>query len=115
MDIVQIKIRQDGNALSYVKIIRDFDKTIPMSEIKKRIEENQVVHEFDLEGREWMYIEGMTEYEWHWRYYQFLKRLEEAGANLEIFLNGESESMQLLDNWIHSIKEISDDCDRYPD
>lgn len=106
LDLVQIKIEKDDNTISYVKIIHGFDKTIPISEIKRRIDENDIVHEFDLEGNDWMYDEEMTEFEWHMRYYNFLKKLENAGAKLQILLNGEIESMQLLDNWIHSIKEI---------
>lgn len=86
LDLVQVKIEKDGNTISYVKII----------------------HEFDLEGNDWMYDEEMTEFEWHMRYYNFLKKLENAGAKLQILLNGEIESMQLLNNWIHSIKERGD-------
>lgn len=84
-DIIQ-KIEKDDNTISYVKII----------------------HEFDLEGNDWMYDEEMTEFEWHMKYYNFLKKLENAGAKLQILLNGEIESMQLLNNWIHSIKERGD-------
>lgn len=115
MDLVQVKITKDNNMLTYVKIIREFDKTIPVTEIKKRIEDNHVVHEFYLHSREWMSVENLTEFEWHMKYFQFLKKLEKAGANLDIFLNGELESMQLLNNWIHTIKKISDDCNQYPD
>ena len=78
MDMVQIKIKKDNNTLSYVKIIREFDKSIPLSEIKKRIENNEFVHSFDLDGRDWMHIQGMTQYKWHRQYYHFLKRLEKA-------------------------------------
>lgn len=115
MDLVQIKIQKDDNIVSYIKIIRDFDKSIPMAEIKKRIEENRFVHEFDLQGRDWMYIEGMTEYRWHQNYLKLLKQLKSAGAKLEIYMHGRLESMELLNNWIHTIKGISDDCRRYPD
>ena len=63
-DIIQ-KIEKDDNTISYVKII----------------------HEFDLEGNDWMYDEEMTEFEWHMKYYNFLKKLENAGAKLQILLN----------------------------
>lgn len=115
MDLVQIKIEKDSNVMSYVKIIREFDKSIPLSEIKRRIDNNEFVHEFDLDSREWMYIEKMTEYKWHRLYYKFLKKLISAGAKLEIYLNGELESMTFLNNWIHTIKGIADDSEKYPD
>lgn len=63
-DIIQ-KIEKDDNTISYVKII----------------------HEFDLEGNDWMYDDEMTEFEWHMKYYNFLKKLENAGAKLQILLN----------------------------
>ena len=115
MDMVQIKIKKDNNTLSYVKIIREFDKSIPLSEIKKRIENNEFVHSFDLDGRDWMHIQGMTEYKWHRQYYHFLKSLEKAGADMEIYINGRLENMVLLNNWIHTIKGISDDSEKFPD
>ena len=115
MNTVQIKIQKDDKTITYVKIIHEFDKSIPISDIKKRIEQNQFVHEFDLDARDWMYIENMTEYKWHKAYLKFLKKLEDAGAKLEIYLDGELESMQILKNWINTMKGISDDCDKYPD
>ena len=115
MDLVQIKIQKDDKTITYVKIIHEFDKTIPISEIKKRIEQGQFVHEFDLDAHDWMYIENMTEYKWHKTYLEFLKKLEDAGAKLEVYMRGEPEEMQYLKNWIGTIKEISDECDKYPD
>ena len=115
MNTVQIKIQKDDKTITYVKIIHEFDKSIPISDIKKRIEQNQFVHEFDLDARDWMYIENMTEYKWHKAYLKFLKKLEDAGAKLEIYLDGRLESIQFLKNWINTMKGISDDCDKYPD
>ena len=37
MDLVQIKIQKDDKTITYVKIIHEFDKTIPISEIKNLI------------------------------------------------------------------------------
>ena len=54
MDLVQIKIKKDDNTISYIKLIREFDKTIPISEIKRRIENNDFVYGFDLDRRDWM-------------------------------------------------------------
>ena len=115
MDIVQIKIAKDSNTVSYIKIIRDYDKRVSMSEIKKSIEENDFVYSFDLDGRDWMYLENMTEYKWHSMFFAFLKKLQAAGADLRIYINGEEERMELLNNWIHTIKSIADDCEKYPD
>ena len=59
MDLVQIKIKKDDNTISYIKLIREFDKTIPISEIKRRIENNDFVYGFDLDRRDWMYLEDV--------------------------------------------------------
>lgn len=115
MDLVQIKIKKDENTISYIKIIREFDKTIPISEIKRSIETNDFVYGFDLDRSDWLYLENMTEYKWHRNFVKFLKKLKKAGADLEIYKNGRLESMQLLENWIHTRKEISEECERYPD
>ncbi len=115
MSIVQIKIKKDDKAIAYIKIIREFDSSVPMGEIKKRIEQNDYVHEFDLDARDWIYLENMTEYQWHQRYLVFLKELEAAGAKLEIYRDGKPETMKSLKDKIRFIKEIYDDCEKYPD
>ena len=55
MDIIQIKIKKDKNIISYIKLIKEFDKTISangisVSELKKSIEENRYVYSFDLDA-----------------------------------------------------------------
>lgn len=115
MDIVRVKIENDSNIVSYIKIIRAYDKSISMSEIKKNIEENNFAYSFDLENREWMYLEDMTEYKWHSLFIEFLNKLQKAGAKLDIFIDGKRENMELLQNWVNTIKEISEDCEKYPD
>lgn len=115
MDLVQIKIEKDDNSISYIKIIRAFDKSVSISDIKNKIDCNDFIYSFYLEARDWMYIEGMTEYKWHSEFYNMLIQLEASGAALEIYIDGRKESMLLLSNWINTIKEISDDCDEYPD
>lgn len=41
--------------------------------------------------------------------------LIDVGEDLMIFLNGRNESLGSLDNWIHTIKGISDDSEIYTD
>lgn len=115
MGLVQFKIKKDINVVSYIKIIRNYDKNVSMSEIKSSIENNDFVYSFDLYGRDWMYIEGITEYEWHQRFYNLLCQLKEAGAQLDIFNDGKKEEMEYLSNWINTMKEIAEECEKYPD
>lgn len=116
MDIIQIKITRDKNVISYIKLIKAFDKTvsangISVSEIKKRIAENQIVYSFDLDAKDWMYIENMTEYEWHSRFMHLLQELVKTGANLTVYHNNELTSLELIEKRLNTIKEISEEID----
>ena len=116
MDIIQIKIKKDKNIISYIKLIKEFDKTvsangISVSEIKKRIEDDQFVYGFDLDAGDWMYIENMTKHKWHSRFMNLLKELVKTGADLTVYHNNEVTSLELVENWLHTIKEISEETD----
>lgn len=116
MDIIQIKIKKDKNIISYIKLIKEFDKTISsngisVSELKKSIEENRFVYNFDLDAGDWMYIENMTEHEWHSRFLHLLKELDRIGADLTVYHNDEVTSLKLVENWLNTIKEISEETD----
>jgi len=116
MDVIQIKIKKDKNIISYIKLIKEFDKTvsangISVSELKKSIEENKFVYSFDLDAGDWMYIENMTEHEWHSRFLNLLKELVKIGADLTVYHNNEVTSLELIGNWLHTIKEIAEETD----
>ncbi len=116
MDIIQIKIKKDKNIISYIKLIKEFDKTvsangISVSELKKSIEENRYVYSFDLDAGDWMYIENMTEHEWHSRFLNLLRELVKTGADLTVYRNNEVTSLELVENWLHTIKGISEETD----
>ena len=116
MDIIQIKIKKDKNIISYIKLIKEFDKTvsangISVSELKKSIEENRYVYSFDLDAGDWMYIENMTEHEWHSRFLHLLKELDRIGADLTVYHNNEVTSLELVENWLQTRKEISEETD----
>ena len=116
MDMIQIKIKKDTNIISYIKLIKEFDKSISsngisISDIKRRIEENQFVYGFDLDAGDWMYIEKMTEYEWHSRFLRLIKELVTIGADVTVYHNNEVVSLELIENWIHTIKDISEETD----
>lgn len=43
MDLMQIKIAKDEQIVSYIKLIREYDKSMSMSHIKQKIESNDFV------------------------------------------------------------------------
>lgn len=124
MHLIEVKIAKDNNTIKYIKMIREFDSSIPMGEIKKRIDSGEVVFDFDLDGNDWLYIENMTEYKWHRNFYKFLQNLIKNGAKLELIekyemdaseIHTETIDMKGLDRQIKFDKEISDEVDKYPD
>lgn len=38
MDLIQLKIKKDASVIKYVKIIREFDGSMSMGDIKRKIE-----------------------------------------------------------------------------
>ncbi len=115
MGLVQIKIKNDDKINTYIKTIRDYDKSVSIGDIKRKIESNQFVYEFDLSGNHWIHMENMTQYQWHMSFLDFVNKLNNKGAELEIFINGNKESMVYLENKIQMMKEIMEDCEKYPD
>jgi hypothetical protein len=47
MDLMQIKIAKDEQIVSYIKFIREYDKSMSMSHIKQKIESNDFVVTYD--------------------------------------------------------------------
>lgn len=47
MDLMQIKIAKDEQIVSYIKLIREYDKSMSMSHIKQKIESNDFVVTYD--------------------------------------------------------------------
>jgi hypothetical protein len=68
---------------------------------------------FALERRIWGRYYAIIGFRWKaYSYpmnYDSLDKLQQAGAKLEVFINGNKESMRLLLNWINTITEITDD------
>ena len=48
MDLMQIKIKKDEQSVSYIKLIREYDKSMSMSQIKQKIESNDFVVKYDI-------------------------------------------------------------------
>ncbi len=43
MDLLEVKITKDAQCVSYIKLIRGYDKSMPMSQMKQKIESNEFV------------------------------------------------------------------------
>lgn len=104
MDLIQLKIEKDSSTVKYIKIIRGFDSSLSMNDIKSRIEDNDFVVEFDLEDID--VLDELNDVDRKQVFRDMITGLENAGAKISIYHNGELSSLEFLDNWLNSIDEI---------
>lgn len=104
MDLVQLKIEKDSSAVKYIKIIREFDSSLSMGDIKRKIEDNDFAVVFDLEDID--VSEELNGVDRKQVFRDMITALEKAGAKISIYHNGELSSIELLDNWLGTLDEI---------
>lgn len=94
---VTVKIEKDKNTLQYIKIIREYDTTLPLIEIKKAIENGDVVFSFDSDDNP-LIANGKDNSQRFKEYYftKALKDLKKAGAKMVVY-----------EEWGHEYKEFS--------
>lgn len=109
MDLVQIKIQKDERAIKYIKIIREFDSSLSMGDIKRKIEEDDYVLEFDLEYFD--VLEDLNEIDRKKIFRATIDDLCQAGAQIAVYQNGELSSIELLDNRLAALEEIRRETD----
>lgn len=104
MDLIQLKIKKDSSIIKYIKIIREFDSSLSMGDIKRRIEENEFAVEFDLENID--VLDELNDIDRKQIFRNMITKLESAGAEVSVYHNGELSSIELLDNWLGTLDEI---------
>lgn len=110
MDLIQIKIKKDSCLTKYIKIIRKFDCSLSIETIKQRIDENDFVMGFDLEYYD--VLEDINGIDRKKIFRDMLVELCQAGARVSIYQEGEMISMEILDNWLGTLEEISKQVER---
>lgn len=104
MDLIQLKIEKDSSAVKYIKIIREFDNSLSLGDIKRRIDENDFAVEFDLEDLD--VLDELNDVDRKREFRGMIDSLINAGAKVTIFHNGDEESLEFLDNWLDTLDEI---------
>ncbi len=124
MHLVKVKIEKDDNTIKYIKMIREYDSSVSIGELKKRIDANDTVIVFDLHNRDWIDMEDMTEYKMQRAFYDFIQKLIQNGAKVQLTyeyevsgygLRTEQLDMESLDRVIKYNKELWDDIEKNPD
>lgn len=122
--MVKVKIEKDDNTIKYIKMIREYDSSVSIGELKKRIDANDTVIVFDLHNREWIDMEDMTEYKMQRAFYDFIQKLIQNGAKVEMTyeyevsgygLKTEQLDMKSLARVIRFNKELWDEVENNPD
>lgn len=122
--MVKVKIEKDDNTIKYIKMIREYDSSVSIGELKKRIDANDTVIVFDLHNRDWIDMEDMTEYKMQRAFYDFIQKLIQNGAKVEMTyeyevsgygLKTEQLDMKSLARVIRFNKELWDEVENNPD
>ena len=95
---VKVKIAKDENILTYIKMIRSYSQKLSIGEIKKHIENNDAVIEFDTSEYDFNdeFTKGLTEDDYNFGFYKFLEEIQDKGAMLSIYLRNDKVDMQSL-------------------
>lgn len=89
---------------------RKIDHSLPVGVIKQRIDENNFVMGFDLEYYD--VLEDMNGIDRKKIFQDMLEELCQAGARISIYQDGKMISMEILDNWLSFLEEISKQVER---
>lgn len=109
MNTVQLKIQQDAPLASAVKILRAFDSSLTIGEIKSKIENHDFVITFDLNHYD--VVEELQGVDRKALFRDMIRKLGEAGAQVSVYLNGETASIAQLDNWLGTMREIAQEAE----
>ena len=115
--MVEVRLSKDQKMLTYIKMIRSYSQKLSIGELKRRIENNDTVIEFDTSGYDFNdeFTKGMTEDDYHFGFYKFLEELQNEGANLSIYLNHKKADMSSLYQRLIFEKEVRQEVETYPD
>ncbi len=117
MDLMQIKIKKDEQSVSYIKLIREYDKSMSMSQIKQKIESNDFVVKYDI--NDYDVVDEINGIDKKREFRELIRKLQKAGAETTIYYNGRIISLEFLYNWLNTIdeieKEVENDMDREVD
>lgn len=118
MSSIFIKIEKDANTVKYIKLIRDYDKTISIGDIKRKIDSGDYVIEFDPFGYS-LYdesVKNISEKQYIKRFYKLVQELQKAGAIITVFdEDGDSGDIQFLKRELDMCLGIIAETKRYPD
>jgi phosphorylcholine metabolism protein LicD len=110
MRLVQLKLEKDAKFAKYISLIRKFDPTISAGQIKNNIENNLYAVSFDLGYYD--VLEDLQGIDRKLVFRCLISQLMSEGAQLSIYVNDELWTLEHLDNWLDTMREISEQRER---
>ena len=109
MSVYALKIKVEGNCSKVISILRKFDPSLSIGEIRKRMQSDDFVVKYDL--LHWDITEEMAAIDRISKFEKLIQSLEECGAQIEIYNGSELISRELFKNSMQMLREISDEVD----
>ena len=109
MSIYALKIKVDGNGSKVISILRKFDPSLSIGEIRKRMQSDDFVVKYDL--LHWDITEEMAGIDRISKFEKLIQSLEECGASVEIYKGNELVSKEFFGNNMQMLREIADEVE----
>ena len=109
MSVYAIKIRIEGNGSKVIPILRRFEPSLSIGEIRKRMQSDDFVVKYDL--LHWDITEEMAGTDRISKFESLIQSLEEYGAQIEIYNGDELISKEFFENSMQMLREIADEVD----
>ena len=107
MSVYAIKIRIEGNGSKVIPILRRFEPSLSIGEIRKRMQSDDFVVKYDL--LHWDVTEEMAGIDRISKFESLIQSLEECGAQIEIYNGSELISRDFFKNSMQMLREIADE------
>ena len=107
MSVYALKIKAEGNGSKAISILRRFDPSLSIGEIRKRMQSDDFVVKYDL--LHWDVTEEMAGIDRISKFESLIQSLEECGAQIEIYNGSELISREFFKNSMQMLREIADE------
>jgi len=104
MSSYKLKIQAETAGTKVISILRKFDPSLSIGEIRRRIEENDYAVEYDL--LRWEVTEGLAGVDRSCRGEGLIRALEECGAGVAIYNGDRLEDKEMFGNSMQMLREI---------
>ena len=108
--VYKLKIDDQGNMAMVISIIRKFDSSLSMGEIKKRITENDYVVQYDL--THWDITEDMEGIDRIASFENLVSMLQNVGVEVSVYNEDELLMPELFHNKMVTLREIRDEVEK---